>query len=48
MAAAVDLARPLVLGQWPIDAAQRFAVLVAYCVVSFAIALILTRRRLRS
>ncbi len=48
LAAAVDLARPLVLGQWPADAAQRFAVLVAYCVVSFVVALALTRRRLRT
>ncbi len=48
LAAAVDLARPLVLGRWPADAGERFAVLALYGVVSFALALVLTRRRLRA
>ena len=48
LAAAVDLARPLVLGQWPPDAAARAGLLAAYALGSFWLALALTRRRLRS
>jgi lipooligosaccharide transport system permease protein len=48
LAAAVDLARPLVLGQWPPDAAARAGLLAAYALGSFLLALALTRRRLRS
>jgi lipooligosaccharide transport system permease protein len=48
LAAAVDLARPLVLGQWPPDALARAGLLLAYALGSFWVALALTRRRLRS
>jgi lipooligosaccharide transport system permease protein len=48
LAAAVDLARPLVLGQWPPDAAARVALLMAYAIGFFGLALVLTRRRLRA
>ena len=48
LAAAVDLARPLVLGQWPPDAGARVALLVAYAIGFFGLALVLTRRRLRA
>lgn len=48
LAAAVDLARPLVLGQWPVDLWPRLVLLGAYAAGSFVIALALTRRRLRS
>jgi lipooligosaccharide transport system permease protein len=48
LSAAVELARPLVLGQWPPEAATRTALLIAYALGSFALALVLTRRRLRN
>lgn len=48
LAAAVDLARPLVMGHWPTDPWPRVALLAAYAGGSFALALVLTRRRLRS
>ncbi|MBU6269872.1 MAG: ABC transporter permease [Betaproteobacteria bacterium] len=47
LAAAVDLARPLVLGEWPAQAAWRVSLLLAVALVSFGIALVLTRRRFR-
>ena len=43
--AAVELIRPLFLGQWPAHGLQHFAVLVAYAVAGFWIALALTRKR---
>ena len=45
LTAAVSLARPLVLGQWPPDAARHLAVLIAYGVGGLYLALVLTRRR---
>jgi lipooligosaccharide transport system permease protein len=45
LTAAVALARPLVLGEWPADAPRHVAVLVAYALVGFYFALVLTRRR---
>ncbi|MDD5247983.1 MAG: ABC transporter permease [Rhodocyclaceae bacterium] len=45
---AVQLIRPLLLGQVPADALLHIAVLAGVSVVAFAIALILTRRRLLS
>jgi lipooligosaccharide transport system permease protein len=42
---AVALVRPLFMDQWPTGALRHGAVLVAYAVVSFWIALALTRRR---
>ena len=41
-------ARPLVLGQGPPDAGARVALLVAYAIGFFGLALVLTRRRLRA
>lgn len=46
LTAAVDLIRPLILGQWPVAPAQKIAVLLAYCAVGFYVATVLTRRRL--
>ena len=43
--AAVDLVRPLVLGEMPVDIAQPIAVLVAYAAAGYYLALVLTRRR---
>ncbi len=48
LAIAVDLARPLVLGRWPPDAATSFALLALYAFAAFQIALVLTRRRFRA
>ncbi len=48
LAAAVDLARPLVLGQWPPHALADAAVLVAYALGAFYLALVLSRRRFRA
>lgn len=45
LAAAVELARPLVLGRWPEAPWWPLLLLVAYAVVGFRIALALTRRR---
>ncbi len=47
LSSAVLLVRPLFMDQWPANAAQHAAVLVAYAVVSFWIALALTRKRFR-
>ena len=48
LTAAVELIRPLFLGQWPAQAALHLAVLVAYAVAGFWVALALTRKRFRS
>jgi lipooligosaccharide transport system permease protein len=45
LSAAVELVRPLVIGAWPARWWQPLAVLIAYAVASFWIALALTRRR---
>jgi lipooligosaccharide transport system permease protein len=46
LTAAVDLIRPLILGQWPATPWNNIAVLVVYCAAGFYIATVLTRRRL--
>ena len=46
LSAAVNLVRPLILGTWPDMALIHIVVLIAYCVVGFYAATILTRRRL--
>jgi len=46
LTAAVDLIRPLLLGQWPAAPLLNIAVLLAYCAAAFYVASILTRRRL--
>ena len=48
LTAAVELIRPLFLGQWPAQAAQHLAVLGVYAVGSFWLALALTRKRFRN
>ena len=48
LTAAVELIRPLFLGQLPTQALQHLAVLVAYAVIGFWVALALTRKRFRS
>jgi len=48
LTAAVELIRPLFLGQWPTQAWQHLAVLLAYAVVGFWVALALTRKRFSS
>jgi lipooligosaccharide transport system permease protein len=48
LTAAVELIRPLFLGQWPAQALQHLAILMAYGVGAFWLALALTRRRFRS
>ena len=45
LTAAVELVRPLFLGQWPAQGLQHLAVLVAYAVTGFWVALGLTRKR---
>ena len=45
---AVELIRPLFLGQWPTQAPRHLAVLVGYGVAAFWIALALTRKRFRN
>lgn len=45
LTAAVELVRPMFMDQWPADAGRNLALLAAYAVVSFWIALALTRRR---
>ena len=47
LSSAVLLVRPLFMDQWPSDALQHVGVLVTYAVVSFWIALALTRKRFR-
>lgn len=48
LTAAVELIRPLFLGRLPADGVQHLAVLLAYAVASWWIALALTRRRFRA
>ncbi|MFN5350557.1 MAG: ABC transporter permease [Betaproteobacteria bacterium] len=48
LTAAVELIRPLFLGQWPAQGLLHLAVLVAYSVIGFWVALALTRKRFRS
>ena len=48
LTAAVELIRPLFMGQWPAHALQNLALLVFYGVAAFWIALALTRKRFRS
>jgi len=45
LTAAIALARPLVLGGWPLEVLQPVAVLVAYAAGGFYLAAVLTRRR---
>ena len=45
LTAAVELVRPLVIGQWPAHWIGPLAVLVGYAVVGYCVALALTRRR---
>lgn len=46
LTAAVDLVRPLVLGHWPVHPMVDFAVLIVTAIVSYTLALGLTRKRL--
>src|SRR5437899_257994 len=48
MSHAIDIARPLLAGSWPRDVPLLLAVLLAYAVGGYYIALVLTRRRLQS
>ena len=45
LSAAVDLVRPLVIGQWPAEVFRPLLVLLAYAAAGYYIALVLTRRR---
>lgn len=45
MTAAVELVRPLIIGEWPADAWRSALVLAAYAVICYYYALVLTRRR---
>ncbi len=45
---AVELVRPLFMDRWPDTPLRHVLVLVAYAVVAFGLALVLTRRRFRS
>jgi len=46
LGAAVNLIRPLILGEWPAHAVADIAVLLAYSFAGFYVATVLTRRRL--
>jgi lipooligosaccharide transport system permease protein len=46
LTAAVQLVRPLILGDWPQHGAFNLGILVVYCVGGFYAATVLTRRRL--
>ena len=48
LTAAVELIRPLFLGQWPHQGLLHLTVLVVYAVVGFWVALALTRKRFRN
>jgi lipooligosaccharide transport system permease protein len=48
LTSAVELIRPLFMGQWPAHGLQHLTMLVVYAVAAFWIALALTRRRFRS
>jgi len=43
---AIDIARPLMLGRFPDDVLLHVAVLLAYAIAAYYVALVLTRRRL--
>ncbi|WP_119156753.1 ABC transporter permease [Caldimonas tepidiphila] len=43
--AAVDLVRPLIIGEWPAQWAQPLGVLAAYALASYYLAVVITRRR---
>lgn len=45
LTAAVELVRPLMIGQWPADWLRPLAQLAAYASVGYYVALVLTRRR---
>jgi lipooligosaccharide transport system permease protein len=46
LGAAVNLVRPLVLGEWPATPLADITILLAYCIAGFYAATVLTRRRL--
>ena len=46
LGAAVNLVRPLILGNWPATPVQDLAILLIYCIGGFYMATMLTRRRL--
>lgn len=46
LSAAVELVRPLILGEFPSAPLTNVAMLLAYCTIGFYVATILTRRRL--
>jgi lipooligosaccharide transport system permease protein len=48
LTAAVELIRPLFLGQWPTHGLQNLALLLSYAVAGFWVALALTRKRFRN
>ena len=48
LTAAVELIRPLFLGQWPAQGLRHLAILLVYGVAAFWIALALTRKRFRN
>jgi lipooligosaccharide transport system permease protein len=45
LTAAVELVRPLMIGQWPDDWLRPLAILAAYAAAGYYVALVLTRRR---
>lgn len=45
LTAAIELVRPLVIGQWPSEVLRPLLVLLGYAAVGYYIALVLTRRR---
>jgi lipooligosaccharide transport system permease protein len=45
LTAAIDLVRPLVIGQWPAQWLQPLAVLLIYAAAGYYLALTLTRKR---
>jgi lipooligosaccharide transport system permease protein len=45
LTAAVELVRPLVIGQWPAEWLRPLSLLVAYAALGYWVALVLTRRR---
>lgn len=46
LGAAVNLVRPLLLGHWPSAPLLDIGILLAYCIVAFYAAIVLTRKRL--
>ena len=45
LTAAVELVRPLIIGEWPAEWLRPLAILAAYAAVGYYLALVLTRRR---